>query len=422
MPLGAQVYALTFVHSAFTMVGMWLFAAFGMFEVKRLAARQARTRPCQRAGPAFVSALPRMSRAAPVSLLCCPCCPPRVTAFAANPMAARSGGGTLLYYLAQHRQSCTSGQAASASGAERLQVFPLAAAFVGYVVLWNLSLQLNPVGFYQLAKILIAPAVIAIEASFYAKRPTRNEMLAVCVLCVGVTMATVTDDQARSPRRPRALPRARRLRRLGAGPECELLVPIAGPCTGAKMATTTRPPPQHLLHRTQCARAASHPSSAGTRSGNAAGGGDRAARQTTAGAAAQARAAGQARTRRRRGAHAPGPARAGGHQPCGPDGRAAGGVLHGGVPDLGGLQAEGAGRGQHAADAPVRAARDRAARGARAGRGAARAARPGRRRVRPRMRGRAQHVAAGGQPLGCTTRSRSGCPALKALGVLLKLM
>ena len=45
----AQVYALTFVHSAFTMVGMWLFAAAGMFEVKRLAARQARLWP--RPGP-----------------------------------------------------------------------------------------------------------------------------------------------------------------------------------------------------------------------------------------------------------------------------------------------------------------------------------------------------------------------------------
>ena len=87
------------------------------------------------------------------------------------------------------------------------QVFPLAAAFVGYVVLWNLSLQLNPVGFYQLAKILIAPAVIGIEAAFYAKRPTRNELLAVAVLCVGVTMATVTDDQARPPRRAGAPPR-----------------------------------------------------------------------------------------------------------------------------------------------------------------------------------------------------------------------
>ncbi|KAK9834834.1 hypothetical protein WJX81_002364 [Elliptochloris bilobata] len=75
------------------------------------------------------------------------------------------------------------------------QVFPLAAAFVGYVVLWNLSLQLNPVGFYQLAKIAITPAIIAIEAVFYAKRPTRAELAAVAVLCVGVTLATVTDDQ-----------------------------------------------------------------------------------------------------------------------------------------------------------------------------------------------------------------------------------
>ena len=76
-------------------------------------------------------------------------------------------------------------------------MLPLAAAFVGYVVLWNLSLQLNPVGFYQLAKIAITPAVLAIEAVFYAKRPTRLELTAVGILCVGITLATVTDDQAR---------------------------------------------------------------------------------------------------------------------------------------------------------------------------------------------------------------------------------
>ena len=69
-------------------------------------------------------------------------------------------------------------------------MFPLAAAFVGYVVLWNLSLQLNPVGFYQLAKIAITPAIMAIEAAFYAKRPTRAELAAVAVLCMGVTLAT----------------------------------------------------------------------------------------------------------------------------------------------------------------------------------------------------------------------------------------
>ena len=34
---------------------------------------------------------------------------------------------------------------------------PLAAAFVGYIVFWNLSLQSNPVGFYQLSKIMVRP-------------------------------------------------------------------------------------------------------------------------------------------------------------------------------------------------------------------------------------------------------------------------
>ena len=36
-----------------------------------------------------------------------------------------------------------------------LRVMPLAAAFVGYIVFWNLSLQSNPVGFYQLSKIMV---------------------------------------------------------------------------------------------------------------------------------------------------------------------------------------------------------------------------------------------------------------------------
>ena len=38
-----------------------------------------------------------------------------------------------------------------------MQVAPLAAAFVGYVVFWNLSLQVNSVGFYQLSKIMVLP-------------------------------------------------------------------------------------------------------------------------------------------------------------------------------------------------------------------------------------------------------------------------
>ena len=35
---------------------------------------------------------------------------------------------------------------------------PLALAYVGYIVLNNLNLQINTVGFYQISKIAVAPA------------------------------------------------------------------------------------------------------------------------------------------------------------------------------------------------------------------------------------------------------------------------
>lgn len=76
-----------------------------------------------------------------------------------------------------------------------MQILPLAAAFVGYIVFWNLSLQLNSVGFYQLSKILIAPAIIVIEAIWFQKVPARLELAAVALLCVGVTLATVSDAE-----------------------------------------------------------------------------------------------------------------------------------------------------------------------------------------------------------------------------------
>lgn len=37
-------------------------------------------------------------------------------------------------------------------------VAPLAGAYVGYIVLNNLNLQINTVGFYQISKIAVAPA------------------------------------------------------------------------------------------------------------------------------------------------------------------------------------------------------------------------------------------------------------------------
>jgi predicted ribosomally synthesized peptide with SipW-like signal peptide len=54
-------------------------------------------------------------------------------------------------------------------------------------------LQVNSVGFYQLSKICITPAVLVFDATLTDKYPTRKEVGAVCVLCIGVTLATLTD-------------------------------------------------------------------------------------------------------------------------------------------------------------------------------------------------------------------------------------
>ena len=74
------------------------------------------------------------------------------------------------------------------------QVAPLAAAYVGYVVLNNLSLKLNTVGFYQISKICIMPTLIAIEFALFGKYPSQKTLMAVLLVCFGVALATVTEQ------------------------------------------------------------------------------------------------------------------------------------------------------------------------------------------------------------------------------------
>jgi solute carrier family 35 protein E3 len=75
----------------------------------------------------------------------------------------------------------------------KLAVAPLAAAYVGYVVLCNVSLRVNTVGFYQISKICIMPVLILIELVLYGKRPGQKVLMAVVLVLMGVTLATVTD-------------------------------------------------------------------------------------------------------------------------------------------------------------------------------------------------------------------------------------
>lgn len=75
---------------------------------------------------------------------------------------------------------------------------PLAAAYVGYIVLCNLNLNINPVGFYQITKIAVAPAVLGLEAAVYGRRASPKVMASVALVCLGVGLATITDPQISS--------------------------------------------------------------------------------------------------------------------------------------------------------------------------------------------------------------------------------
>ncbi|GFR52873.1 hypothetical protein Agub_g15504 [Astrephomene gubernaculifera] len=77
-----------------------------------------------------------------------------------------------------------------------LAVAPLAIGYVGYIILNNLSLNLNTVGFYQILKIAIAPTVMLLDFILFKKVQTVRVMMSVFVVCLGVTAATVTDKVA----------------------------------------------------------------------------------------------------------------------------------------------------------------------------------------------------------------------------------
>jgi len=67
-----------------------------------------------------------------------------------------------------------------------LQMIPLCAFFAGFLVLGNLSLAHNSVGFYQLAKIMTTPTVALLQYIFLRQTTSGTTLLALLALCVGV--------------------------------------------------------------------------------------------------------------------------------------------------------------------------------------------------------------------------------------------
>jgi len=61
------------------------------------------------------------------------------------------------------------------------------------IVAMNLSLMLNSVGFYQIAKLSMIPSVCVLEWLLHSKTYTREVKISVFVVMIGVGVCTVTD-------------------------------------------------------------------------------------------------------------------------------------------------------------------------------------------------------------------------------------
>jgi solute carrier family 35 protein E3 len=84
------------------------------------------------------------------------------------------------------------------------EVLPLSVAFCSFVVLTNISLQYNSVGFYQvlktsnhvkMAKVLTTPTIVIIQSTLFNVKFSAILKLSLLVTCMGVGVVSVTDFQ-----------------------------------------------------------------------------------------------------------------------------------------------------------------------------------------------------------------------------------
>jgi solute carrier family 35 protein E3 len=88
---------------------------------------------------------------------------------------------------------------------KRASTFPegprwvLGGATVGGVVFMNFNLKMNSVGFYQLSKLLVIPAIVAYDFVADRKYTPLNKLLSLAILLVGIGLFTVNDVQVNLP-------------------------------------------------------------------------------------------------------------------------------------------------------------------------------------------------------------------------------
>jgi solute carrier family 35 protein E3 len=71
-----------------------------------------------------------------------------------------------------------------------LQILPISIFFAAFLLLGNLSLALNTVGFYQLAKVMTTPAVVLLNYLLFRIKVSKQMLLAITAVCVGITLVS----------------------------------------------------------------------------------------------------------------------------------------------------------------------------------------------------------------------------------------
>lgn len=72
-------------------------------------------------------------------------------------------------------------------------VLPICFSFCGFVILTNLSLVYNSIGFYQIAKVGTMPTVMMIQIIFYEMHFSAAIKRCIALICFGVIVASATD-------------------------------------------------------------------------------------------------------------------------------------------------------------------------------------------------------------------------------------
>ena len=67
-------------------------------------------------------------------------------------------------------------------------ILPLSGAFTGWIILNNLSLALNPLGFYQIAKILTTPTVVVLNYFLEGETVSRTVIGSLAAICTGAAL------------------------------------------------------------------------------------------------------------------------------------------------------------------------------------------------------------------------------------------